>query len=134
MFMLDKRDFIFTDKIQNSKLNSIYQIIEECHLFMRREYIIYPQDMPVTISYANMTEYPIHWHNSIEILYVIKGKFYITIDSDKYELVENDIEIVNIDEAHSITSSDKDNRMLIFHIDPNFYQKYYSDIQNVFLY
>lgn len=101
---------------------------------MRREYIIYPQDMPVTISYANMTEYPIHWHNSIEILYVIKGKFYITIDSDKYELVENDIEIVNIDEAHSITSSDKDNRMLIFHIDPNFYQKYYSDIQNVFFY
>lgn len=101
---------------------------------MRREYIDYPQDMPVLISYADVTEYPIHWHNSIEILYVLKGKFYVTIDSDKYELIENDIEIINIDEAHNISSKDKDNRILIFHVDPNFFQKYYSDIENVFFY
>lgn len=71
---------------------------------MRREYINYPKDVPVLISCANIIEYPIHWHNSIEILYVLKGKFYVTIDSDKYELVEKDIEIINIDETHSIYS------------------------------
>ncbi|WP_123052821.1 helix-turn-helix domain-containing protein [Clostridium sp. JN-1] len=101
---------------------------------MRREYISYPQSIPVSISCANVTEYPVHWHNSIEILYVLKGNFYITIDSDKYELVEKDVEIVNIDEAHSIHGMDKDNMILIFHIDPNFFEKYYSDIQNMFFY
>ncbi|AYD41159.1 helix-turn-helix domain-containing protein [Clostridium fermenticellae] len=101
---------------------------------MRREYISYPQDIPVLISCVNVTEYPIHWHNSIEILYVLKGNFYITIDSDKYELVERDIEIVNIDEAHSVFAREKDNLLLIFHIDPNFFEKYYSDIQNMFFY
>ncbi|WP_234117239.1 helix-turn-helix domain-containing protein [Clostridium hydrogenum] len=101
---------------------------------MRREYISYPQDVPVSITCANVVEYPVHWHNSIEVLYVLKGKFYVTIDSDKYELVEKDIEIINIDEAHSIYSRDKDNRILIFHIDPNFFEKYYSDIQNMFFY
>lgn len=101
---------------------------------MRREYISYTHDVPVNVSLANVMEYPVHWHNSIEILYVLKGKFYVTIDSDKYELVEKDIEIVNIDEAHSIVSRDKNNMILIFHIDPNFFEKYYNDIQNMFFY
>jgi len=101
---------------------------------MRREYISYTHDVPVNVNLANVMEYPVHWHNSIEILYVLKGKFYVTIDSDKYELVEKDIEIVNIDEAHSIVSRDKNNMILIFHIDPNFFEKYYNDIQNMFFY
>ncbi|MFL0252696.1 helix-turn-helix domain-containing protein [Clostridium neuense] len=101
---------------------------------MRREYITYKKDMPVNVYCANIMEYPVHWHNSIEILYVLKGKFYVTIDSDKYELIENDIEIVNIDEAHSIVSRDKNNMILVFHIDPNFFEKYYNDIQNMFFY
>ncbi|WP_333861764.1 helix-turn-helix domain-containing protein [Clostridium sp.] len=101
---------------------------------MRREYVSYPKEVPVSISCARVIEYPIHWHNSIEILYVLKGKFYVTIDSDRYELIEKDIEIINIDEAHSIYSSHKDNEMLIFHIDPNFFEKYYTDIQNMFFY
>ncbi|MCD2348015.1 helix-turn-helix domain-containing protein [Clostridium guangxiense] len=101
---------------------------------MRREYINYKKDVPVNICCANIMEYPVHWHNSIEILYVLKGKFYVTIDSDKYELIEKDIEIVNIDEAHSIVSRDKNNMILVFHIDPNFFEKYYNDIQNMFFY
>ncbi|KHD36791.1 AraC family transcriptional regulator [Clostridium acetobutylicum] len=101
---------------------------------MRRQYIDYPSDLPVLISYASVINYPIHWHSSIEILYVLKGNFNVTIDSDKYELVENDIEIVNIDEAHSVYSDDEDNRMLIFHIDPAFFKKYFNDIENMFFY
>ncbi|MCR3757656.1 helix-turn-helix domain-containing protein [Clostridium felsineum] len=101
---------------------------------MRRQYINYPSDVPVLISYSNLINYPIHWHNSIEILYVLKGNFKVTIDSDSYELIENDIEIVNIDEAHSIHSKDKDNRILMFHIDPAFLKKYFNDIENMFFY
>ncbi|OBR92561.1 HTH-type transcriptional regulator YesS [Clostridium ragsdalei P11] len=101
---------------------------------MRRKYINYPLDIPVSINLANIINYPLHWHSSIEILYVLKGTLYITIESDKYELIEKDIEIVNIDETHSIVSSDADNRVLVFHIDPYFFEKYYSDIENMFFF
>lgn len=101
---------------------------------MRRKYINYPTDIPVSINLANIMNYPLHWHNSIEILYVLKGTLNITIESDKYDLIEKDIEIVNIDETHSIVSSDIDNRVLIFHIDPYFFEKYYSDIENMFFF
>lgn len=101
---------------------------------MRREHISYPLDMPVSISYSSIKEYPIHWHNAIEIIFVLKGTVNITIDSDTYEIEEKELEIINIDEAHRIYSDDPDNRVLMFHIDPSFFEKYYSDIENMFFY
>ena len=97
---------------------------------MRREYIPHSSDKPVIISFATINYYPIHWHESIEILYVLKGKLHISIDSDEYDLTENDIEIINLDESHTI-KGEKDNKVLIFHIDPYFFEKYYSDIKNM---
>ena len=100
---------------------------------MRREYITYPSELPITISYASVNNYPLHWHNTIEIIYVLKGKVNISIDTDSYELFENEIEIINENETH-IIHSDIDNRLLIFHIDPDFLEKYYLDIKNIFFY
>ncbi|MGL5086762.1 MAG: cupin domain-containing protein, partial [Clostridium sp.] len=100
---------------------------------MRKEYINYPLDLPIKISYANIKEYPTHWHNSIEILYVLKGSININIDTDSFEIKEKELEIVNVDEAHRIYSNE-DNKVLIFHIDPYFFEKYYKDINNIFFY
>lgn len=100
---------------------------------MRKEYISYPSDLPIKISYCNISEYPIHWHNSIEILYVLKGRINVTIDTDSFEIVEKELEIINVDEAHSISGSD-DNKVLIFYIDPYFFETYYKDINNIFFY
>lgn len=100
---------------------------------MRREFITYPLDLPIKISYLNIRNYPIHWHNSIEIIYVIKGSLDITIDSDSFTLNEKEVEIINVDEAHNFYSKE-DNKVLIFNIDPSFFEKYYKDIKNVFFY
>ena len=100
---------------------------------MRREFINYPLDLPIKISYFNIRNYPIHWHNSIEIIYVIKGSIDITIDSDSFTLNEKEVEIINVDEAHKFHSN-CDNKILIFNIEPSFFEKYYKDIENVFFY
>lgn len=100
---------------------------------MRREYVSYPADTPIKITYANIREYPIHWHNSIEILYVLRGSINVTIDTDSFKVLEKELEIINVDESHRIYS-DEDNKVLIFHIDPYFFEKYYKDINNIFFY
>lgn len=101
---------------------------------MRKEYINYPPDMPFTVSFLSIKEYPIHWHNSLEIVYVLKGKVNITLDSDTFELYERELEIINPDEAHRIYSKDDNNKILIFHFDPSFFEKYYNDMENIFFY
>ncbi|MGL5380293.1 helix-turn-helix domain-containing protein [Clostridium sp.] len=100
---------------------------------MRKEYITYDSDLPIKITYANISNYPLHWHNSIEIIYVLKGSIKVTIDTDSFDIIEKELEIINVNETHRVYS-DVDNRVLIFHIDPYFFEKYYKDINNMFFY
>lgn len=101
---------------------------------MGKEYIDYSLGIPVYIDFITITEYPLHWQNAIEILYVLKGKIEVAINEEKFELEENEIEIINVDEVHKIYSKDPDNRVLVFHIDQYFFEKYYNDIENMFFY
>lgn len=100
---------------------------------MRKEHIIYNSNIPVKITYASVREYPLHWHSSVEIIYVLRGMVNISIDTDNYSIFENEIEIINVNESHRIYSSE-DNLVLIFHIDSSFLEKYYKDIDNIFFY
>lgn len=101
---------------------------------MSREYINSVQKIPVTISYLSIKDYPIHWHYATEIIYVLRGSLSIYINSIKYELHEGQMEIINVDEVHRIIRNDSDNEILIYHIDPYFFEKYYADIENMFFY
>ena len=100
---------------------------------MRKEHISYNSDIPVKITYASIKEYPLHWHNSVEILYVLKGMISISIDTDSYDIFEDEVQIINVNESHRIYSNE-DNKVLIFHIDSSFLEKYYQDINNIFFY
>lgn len=101
---------------------------------MHKQYVNYSANLPVSISYSTIKNYPIHWHYCIEILYVIKGTINLYINTEKFVITENQIEIINLDEVHSIESDDPFNKVITFHIDPYFFQKYYSDIDNMFFY
>ncbi|WP_040330459.1 helix-turn-helix domain-containing protein [Clostridium ihumii] len=102
---------------------------------MRVEYISYMDKLPIDISLVNVKEYPIHWHKSLEILFVLKGKINVTIESDTYEVEEKEIEIINSEEAHRIfCDNDEDNEVLIFHIDLKFFEQFYEDMENIFFY
>ncbi len=100
---------------------------------MRREYISYTTDLPVEISFNDIRNYPIHWHDSIEIIFVLEGTINVSIESGNYIVEEGEIEIINCDEAHSIHSQ-VENRVIVFHMDPNFFEKYFNDIRNIFFY
>ncbi len=99
---------------------------------MRGEFVDYSGRLPVSIELASIKNYPIHWSNCIEILYVLEGSLEVTINSGKYQLEKGEIEIINVNEAHSIKALTKKNRVLIFHIDQYFFEKYYSDIEGMF--
>lgn len=100
---------------------------------MRRERISFYGGIPVNIELLNIKNIPFHWHNSIEVLYVLKGQIDVTIDSDSCVIKEGEVEIINVDEAHTI-SSKTDNLVLMFNIDTEFLKNYYKDIDDVFFY
>lgn len=101
---------------------------------MRKEHVEYLKDLPINIHLANIMEYPIHWKDSIEILFVLKGSIKLGVETETYELKERQIEIVNSNEVFWMKSDDPDNLVLIINIDPNFFEKYYDDAKEIFFY
>ena len=81
----------------------------------------------------NIKNYPIHWHNTIEIVFVLEGSVSVIINSGNYKIYARELEIINCNEAHTIYSDDN-NKALIFHLDPVFFDKYYDDMKNIYFY
>lgn len=52
---------------------------------MRKEYVEYIKDLPINIYLANIMEYPIHWHDAVEILFVLKGSIDLQIETGVYK-------------------------------------------------
>lgn len=101
---------------------------------MRKVHVEYMKDLPINIFLANIMEYPIHWQDSIQILFVLKGTIDVGVENEIYTLNEREIEIINVNEVYSIKSNDPDNLVLVLNIDPNFFERYYDDAKEVFFY
>nr|WP_251860582.1 helix-turn-helix domain-containing protein [Clostridium sp. Marseille-Q2269] len=100
---------------------------------MPREFIEYTNDLPIKVSMQDIKKSPIHWHNAMEIIYVLEGSIKITIETETHRVNKQEIGIINPEEAHSIKSITNNNKVLIFQIDTSFFNKYY-DIENMFFY
>lgn len=101
---------------------------------MRKVHVEYMKDLPINISLVNIMEYPIHWQDSIQILFVLKGTIDVGVENEIYTLDEREMEIINVNEVYSIKSNDPDNLILVLNIDPNFFERYYDDAKEVFYY
>ena len=101
---------------------------------MRKEHTEYLKDLPINIHLANIRQYPIHWKDSLEILFVLKGSVEVGIETEEYTLQTRQIEIINVNEVSWISSVDDDNLVLIIDIDPAFFKRYYDDAEDTFFY
>jgi uncharacterized protein YjlB len=83
---------------------------------MRPEKIEFIDGMPVTIFVRSVEHYPYHWHDTLEILQVLKGTVNIGIGDEELLLRENDIAVINVGELHRIIESREDNEILFVQI------------------
>lgn len=101
---------------------------------MRKEYVEFIKDLPINLKLASIKNYPYHWKDALEILFVLKGKISIGVEAETYNLYERELEIINPNEVYSLQSKDEDNLVLIVQIDPHFFQMYYDDAEDTFYY
>lgn len=56
-----------------------------------------------------------HWHNSIEILYVVEGSLNLWVSNEEFKIKAGEIVLVNANEIHS-TQSKEENHVIILQI------------------
>lgn len=101
---------------------------------MHPEIIQFENDMPVKASVMNIGQYPLHWHDALEIVFVLEGRVTVGMGSETHLLKENDIAIINIDEIHRIDTCSEDNKLLLIQIDSAFCERIDPDYKYAFIY
>ncbi|RNB89690.1 helix-turn-helix domain-containing protein [Brevibacillus fluminis] len=92
------------------------------------ELIEYQVGLPVRIFVHRVNEVELHWHNELEIIFVLKGTVSMKVGQDHYVLKEKDILLINRNEVHSTYQTGEDNLLLAFQINSKFCSSYYPEL------
>lgn len=96
---------------------------------MLMEKAIYPDDFPINIKLINVVEYPLHFHNDIEFIYVLKGSISFQSGYCTYILKEGDIFANNGHEVHGFHKTASDNVVATIQISNSFFTQYFPNLQ-----
>ncbi len=99
---------------------------------MLKEKNFYKEGLPVNVVTANIMEYPIHFHDDIEVVYVLEGSVGMKNGYYSYVLNQGDIFILNDREIHSFHHTDQPNMVMMLQMDLSFFSKYYGNLKNSF--
>lgn len=92
------------------------------------EKISYPDDFPINIKIASFTEYPIHYHQDIEFVMVLKGSIRLKNGYCTYDLKEGDIFTNSGHEVHRLVSADPDNLVAVIQISTHYFSQYFPNL------
>lgn len=99
---------------------------------MLKEKIIYKDELPINVVTANIDKYPIHFHDDMEVVYVLEGSISLRNGYYTYTLKQGDIFILNDREMHSFENTGEDNMVMMIQLDLSYFSRYYDNLKNNF--
>ncbi|WP_027399155.1 helix-turn-helix domain-containing protein [Anaerovorax odorimutans] len=92
--------------------------------------INYNDNLPIKVQLLRIENYPIHWHNDIQILYVLEGEINLRLTYTNYHLIKNDIHLIHTGDVHGLTNISEKNLILIFNINVEYFSKIFPNLEN----
>ena len=89
--------------------------------------ITYEKDLPVKIEIASVSNYPIHMHPDIQLIYVLEGHVDLNLTFKTYRLKKNDFRYIHSEDIHSLSSEDNSNIVLILSVDIEYLEKIFTE-------
>lgn len=88
----------------------------------------YTDDFPINITIAQVDEYPFHYHQDVEFIYVLQGEIHLKNVCHHYHLKEGDIFTNSGHEIHGLTATNKNNVVAIIQISNRFFTQYFPSL------
>lgn len=70
------------------------------------ELVVTDDSLPFDVSLHSVNYVPSHWHNSVEIIFVLRGALEATVGPRKYALKEGDVLLINQCHVHEVIGLD----------------------------
>ena len=100
-----------------------------------KELFEFVEGLPLQVSIKTIDEYPIHMHDTMELIYVLEGQVDLKISFHQYELKQGEFVIVNSFEVHSIKKKSDSNVIMFFQLDKKYFEEYFPDFEGtLFIY
>lgn len=81
----------------------------------------------ITYHFENHIKIWRHWHEYLEIIYLVRGKFSLKSDRNCFEASDGDIIIFNPFEVHESIKLSEENEYYVFVIPPDYIQSWQND-------
>lgn len=98
--------------------NSIFEVVET------------DESLPFDVSLHSVNYVPSHWHNSIEMIFVLRGNLEVTIDSRKHSLHEGSVLLINQCHVHEVIGLDM-NIIATFLIPVSYLKEHMKGIESI---
>ena len=72
---------------------------------------------------ANIVDYPFHFHDDMEIVYVLSGSIVLKSGYYTYTLKQGDMFILNDRDMHSLERTDEDNMVMMLQMDLSYFER-----------
>lgn len=89
------------------------------------------EGLPIKAFIHSINGFEMHWHNELEILFVLQGSVNIRVGNERFLLKENDLMLVNMNELHNINKTSEDNVLLALQINPKYFFAYYPKLRKM---
>lgn len=82
------------------------------------EFINHFNNMPLYCSVVGVSDFSLHWHQDIEMLFVLDGELCVNLNEDRLILKKGDILLINSNKTHFFEDTGKDNLVLLIQFSP----------------
>ncbi|NLW48561.1 MAG: AraC family transcriptional regulator [Firmicutes bacterium] len=79
------------------------------------------EDYPFNIFVTDIPEFPPHWHEELEIIYVLEEELVIGLNNEIYTLKPRDILLINSSEVHFFVTPPKKSNRIILQFEPRLF-------------
>lgn len=87
------------------------------------------EELPMFMIMTSVKYIPLHWHDRIEFVYVLKGSVRTFVEKNEYALCENDLLLINNNEVHGVESTEV-NKLIVLQIPISYIKNFYENIED----
>ena len=88
---------------------------------MLKEKCYFREELPISVNTVHIDDYPPHFHDDLEIVYILEGSINLKNGYYSYTLSQGDVFILNDREIHSFVKTDSSNMVMMLQIDLNYF-------------
>lgn len=100
---------------------------------MKAQHQITPSDadyFPMNVIFTDVTEFPPHWHEVAEVVYVPEGSLKVGVNSETYLMNSKDILLINGGDVHYFVPQPTRVNRLILHFEMSFFETLIPSARN----